>query len=224
MAERKKRKTSVEQRVVELDHPLVKDHLTRLRDVKTPPDEFRRLVSRLTWLLAIEATRDLRLRRRPVDTPLARYDGHEIAGRVGLVPILRAGLGMVDPVLTLIPDAEVWHLGVYRDEATHQPVEYYNKLPTARPVDVALILDPMLATGGSILAALAMLRDWHVPTVKVLSIISAREGVRTVSSQFPETSIYTCGIDSKLNAHKFIVPGLGDAGDRQFNTLPRGET
>jgi uracil phosphoribosyltransferase len=137
---------------------------------------------------------------------------------VGLVPILRAGLGMVDPVLELIPTAEVWHLGVYRDEATARPIEYYSKLPATEPVDVALILDPMLATGGSAVAALASLREWEVPTVKLLSIIASREGIDTVMQQFPEAQIYVATIDPTLNDQKYIVPGLGDAGDRIFNT------
>ncbi|HEX6961772.1 MAG TPA: uracil phosphoribosyltransferase, partial [Lacipirellula sp.] len=135
------------------------------------------------------------------------------------VPILRAGLGMVDPVLDLLPMAEVWHLGLYRDESTAQPVRYYDKLPPKRPVDVALILDPMLATGGSATAALMTLREWGVPQVKVLSLIAAQDGVDAVSTQFPEAQIYLCQIDPELNAQKFIVPGLGDAGDRIFNTI-----
>jgi uracil phosphoribosyltransferase len=200
-------------------HPLVEHHLTRMRRTSTRPSEFRDLVRRLAALMAYEATQDLPTKPYRVETPLAHADGVQVKGRIGLVPILRAGLGMVDPVLDVLPMAEVWHLGLYRDESTAQPVRYYNKLPAKRPVDVAMILDPMLATGGSATAALMTLREWGVPQVKVLSLIAAQEGVDAVSAQFPEAQIYLCQIDPELNAQKFIVPGLGDAGDRIFNTL-----
>jgi uracil phosphoribosyltransferase len=205
--------------VFEVQHPLIQCHLTRLRDQSTPPPEFRQLVHRLASLLAYEATKDLRAEPVTVQTPLARTEGRRLAQRIGLVPILRAGLGMVDSVLELIPTAEVWHLGLYRDEETAKPVKYYAKLPAERPVDVALILDPMLATGGSVVAALTTLRDWGVPHVKLLSLIAAEEGVKLVESEFPDSQIYVCQIDPHLNDRKFIVPGLGDAGDRIFNTV-----
>lgn len=200
-------------------HPLVEHHVTRMRRESTRPSEFRGIVRRLAALMAYEATQDLPTQPYQVQTPICEADGVQIKGRIGIVPILRAGLGMVDPVLDLLPMAEVWHLGLYRDEATAQPVSYYDKLPAKRPVDVALILDPMLATGGSVTAALMTLRDWGVPQVKVLSLIAAQEGIDAVANQFPEVQIYVCQIDPELNAHKFIVPGLGDAGDRIFNTL-----
>jgi uracil phosphoribosyltransferase len=205
--------------VFEVQHPLIQCHLTRLRDKTTPPAEFRQLVNRLASLLAYEATKDLRAEAVTVMTPLAKAEGRRLAQRVGLIPILRAGLGMVDPVLELIPTAEVWHLGLYRDEETAKPVKYYAKLPAERPVEVALILDPMLATGGSVVAALTTLRDWGVPHVKLLSLIAAEEGVKLVESLFPDSQIYVCQIDPELNDRKFIVPGLGDAGDRIFNTV-----
>jgi uracil phosphoribosyltransferase len=205
--------------VFEVQHPLIDCHLTRLRDHSTPPQEFRQLVNRLASLLAYEATKDLRAESITVETPLARAEGRRLTQRIGLIPILRAGLGMVDPVLELIPTAEVWHLGLYRDEETAKPIKYYAKLPAERPVDVALVLDPMLATGGSVVAVLAMLRDWGVPHVKLLSLIAAEEGVKLVESEFPESQIYVCHIDPHLNDRKFIVPGLGDAGDRIFNTV-----
>lgn len=205
--------------VIEVAHPLIQHHLARLRDVATEPAEFRLLIQRLAVLLAYEATKDLETDPVVVRTPLIETTGRTLAQRVGLIPILRAGLGMVDPVLNLIPTAEVWHLGVYRDEETHRPVEYYSRMAATRPVDVALILDPMLATGGSALAALASLRQWKVPSVKLLAVIAARDGIREVERQFPETQIYVCAIDPELNQHKFIVPGLGDAGDRIFNTF-----
>jgi uracil phosphoribosyltransferase len=207
--------------VTEIHHPLVRHYLSRLRDVATPPAEFRQLIQSLAGVLAYEATKDLAEQTVEVRTPLCVTSGQSLKQRIGLVPILRAGLGMVDPILSLLPQAEVWHLGIYRDEQTMQPVEYYSKLPPSEPVDVALVLDPMLATGGSVLAALATLTEWGVPTVKVLSVIAAEDGLREVSSRFPQTQIYVAAVDPELNAHKFIVPGLGDAGDRTFNTLPR---
>ena len=205
--------------VVEVSHPLIKHHLACLRDKHTPPHEFRQLVHRLAVLLAYEATKDLTLAPREIETPLTHMPAHRLNQRVGLVPILRAGLGMVDPILNLIPTAEVWHLGLYRDEETALPVEYYSKLPATEPLDVALVVDPMLATGGSIAAALAALQRWNVPHSRVLSIIASRTGIEAVTRQFPSTPIYVCAIDPELNARKFIVPGLGDAGDRIFNTL-----
>ena len=205
--------------VIQVQHPLVKHHVTRLRNKDTRPSEFRNLVRRLSALMAYEATKDLLVKPHAVETPLTDAEGSQVIGRIGLVPILRAGLGMVDPVLDLLPMAEVWHLGLYRDEDTAQPVHYYDKLPAKRPVDVALIVDPMLATGGSVAAALMTLRDWGVPQVKVLSLIAAQEGVDMVAAEFPEAQIYVCQIDPDLNDRKFIVPGLGDAGDRIFNTV-----
>jgi uracil phosphoribosyltransferase len=205
--------------VFEVQHPLIACHLTRLRDQATPPSEFRQLVNRLASLLAYEATKDLKAETVSVQTPLTMTEGHRLSQRIGLIPILRAGLGMIDPVLELIPTAEVWHLGLYRDEETAKPVKYYSKLPPERPVDVALILDPMLATGGSAVDALTTLRDWGVPHVKLLSLIAAEEGVKRVNFEFPNSQIYVCQIDPILNDRKFIVPGLGDAGDRIFNTM-----
>ncbi len=205
-------------RLVELSHPLVKHHVTQLRDAATPSPEFRMLTQRLAALLAYEATSDLAVQARPVRTPLSETTGHAISEKIALIPILRAGLGMVDPILNLIPEAQVWHLGIYRDEKTLQPVEYYSKLPTDGPADIALILDPMLATGGSIMAALAAMQNWGVSRVKVLSIIAARQGIREVQTRYPSTQIYVAAIDPELNEFKFIVPGLGDAGDRSFNT------
>lgn len=211
------------QPAIEVSHPLVRHHLSRLRDATTSPAEFRQLIQRLAVLLAYEATKDLSLEPIEVQTPLTITTCHTLSQRIGLVPILRAGLGLVDPILNLIPSAEVWHLGLYRDEATALPVEYYSKLPQTRPVDVALLLDPMLATGGSALAALGALQRWGVKQVKVLSVIASREGVDTVQREFPDAQIFVCVIDPELNSRKFIVPGLGDAGDRIFNTLRGGE-
>jgi uracil phosphoribosyltransferase len=204
--------------LIEVSHPLIKHHLSRLRDKHTPPAEFRQLVQRLAVLLAYEATSDLELQPLDIETPLTRMMGQALSQRVGLIPILRAGLGMVDPILNLIPTAEVWHLGLYRDETTARPVEYYSKLPQTKPVDVALIVDPMLATGGSAIAALAALERWGVRKLKILSIIASKFGVEAVRTAYPAAEIYVCAIDPELNDRKFIVPGLGDAGDRIFNT------
>lgn len=204
--------------VMQVQHPLVEHHVTRLRDRDTSPADFRLAIGRLALLLAYEATKDLETTPREIQTPLCAMCGAKLASRIGIVPILRAGLGMVDPVLNLIPDAEVWHVGLYRDEETAQPVEYYNRLPKKQGIDVALILDPMLATGGSAAAALEALRKREIKQVKLLSVIAARAGIESVHAQFPETQIYVCAIDPELNASKFIVPGLGDAGDRIFNT------
>ena len=201
-----------------LDHPLVKHHLTRLRDRTTPPEAFRNIVNRLSGLLAYEATRDLPVAPAAVTTPMAEAAGARLRGRIGIVPILRAGLGMVDPVLHMIPSAELWHLGFYRDEATLQPVVYYQKLPEAEPVDVGIIVDPMLATGGSAVAAIQALSDWGVPDIKVLAIIAAPEGIRFVLEKTPQVRIFVCAIDRCLNDKGYILPGLGDAGDRICNT------
>lgn len=201
-----------------VQHPLVEHHLAQLRSASTEPAEFRRLVQRLAVLLAYEATQDLATNETDVATPLAVTRGRMLRERIGLIPILRAGLGMVDPVINLIPCAEVWHLGLYRDERTLQPVEYYSKLPASEPVDVALVVDPMLATGGSAVAALEALRQWGVPRSKLLACIASQQGIDTVLRQFPQTQIYVAAVDPELNSQAYIVPGLGDAGDRIFNT------
>jgi len=204
-------------RVIEVDHPLAAHHLATLRDRATGSAEFRAALHRITYLLAFEATVGLEMRPRMIDTPLEATTGEVLADRVGVMPILRAGLGMVDPVLTLLPDAEVWHLGFYRDESTLEPVEYYQKLPARHPVDVALVLDPMLATGGSALAALEAVSQWGASTVTLLSVLAAPEGIEKITDTFPEVSIFVAAIDRELDARGFILPGLGDAGDRTFN-------
>jgi uracil phosphoribosyltransferase len=169
-------------------------------------------------LLAVRATEDLTTTTIEVQTPLAITRGSRLAQRVAIVPILRAGLGLVDPVLELLPTAEVWHLGMYRDEATALPVEYYSKLPANDPAQVGLVLDPMLATGGSIRTAVSALKKWGVKDIRILSVIAAPEGIEALTLEHPDISIYVGAIDQELNEHKFIVPGLGDAGDRIFNT------
>ncbi len=206
--------------VFEIRHPLVQHHLVRLRDKNTGSVEFRHIVHRLSVLISYEAVKDLITEPVEVETPLAQAQGDLVKERIALVPILRAGLGMVDPVLNLIPFAQVWHLGFYRDENTHEPVEYYKKLPDTEPADVAIVLDPMLATGGSAVAALKAVHEWGVKNVKLLAMISAPEGIKRVHAAYPDTKIYVCAIDKKLNENAFIVPGLGDAGDRIFNARP----
>lgn len=202
-----------------VSHPLAAEHLARLRSVSTTPSAFRQHLRQLATMVSIEATRDLPLRPVTLHTPLCEARGHNLDVSVGIVPILRAGLGMVEPLLDFIPDAQVWHLGLYRDEATAQPVEYYQKLPPQKPVDLAFVVDPMLATGGSATAALTLLQKWGVRELRLLSIIGAAPGVERVQQEFPDVQITVCAVDPELNDRKFIVPGLGDAGDRVFNTL-----
>lgn len=204
--------------VILLDHPLAAHHLSILRDVQTPSAMFRQQIRLLAMLLAVRATQGFTLEESVVQTPLCKMTGARLKQRIAIVPILRAGIGLVEPVLELIPEAQVWHLGMYRDEATAQPVEYYSKLPKDNPVDVALVLDPMLATGGSIRAAVGAMKRWGVRDVRVLSVIAARDGIAIFHNEFPDVPIYVAAVDEELNAHKFIVPGLGDAGDRIFNT------
>lgn len=203
---------------VEIKHPLVKHHLAALRDQTTPPRLFRDQIRRLSTLLAYEAMADLPLMPTAVQTPLEITECHTLACRLGLVPILRAGLGMTEAIHDLIPDAEVWHLGFYRDESTHQPVEYYQKF-SAQPPDIAFILDPMLATGGSAAEGIERVKQWGVKQVAMLSIIAAPEGIERLSKAHSDARIYTCAIDRELNENAYICPGLGDAGDRIFNTL-----
>ena len=200
-------------------HPLVAHKLSILRDVATDTKKFRELVRELTWLLGYEAMADLETATLAVRTPLEEMQGAEVEPKVGLVPVLRAGLGMVDAMLELIPTAEVWHIGLYRDERTLKPVEYYNKLPDAATVQVCLILDPMLATGGSAAATVDILKAWGASHIKQVSLIAAPEGVATLSEAHPDVDIHVAAVDRELNERGYIVPGLGDAGDRQFGTF-----
>jgi len=200
-----------------VDHPLVEHHLAVLRDKRTLPEAFRGAMHRLTYLLVYEAAKDLATAAGRVTTPMAETEVQRLSERIGVVPILRAGLGMVEPVLTVLPGAEVWHLGFYRDERTLQPVAYYQKLPPREAVDVALVVDPMLATGGSAVAALNTVKKWGVGRIKLLAAIAAPEGIQRLTQAAPNVQIYVCAVDEKLNEHGYIVPGLGDAGDRVFN-------
>ena len=199
-------------------HPLVAHKLTRIRDTRTEPKKFRELIREISAFMAYEATQDLGLKSVRVTTPLEETDGADLAEKIGLVPILRAGLGMVEGVWELMPSAEVWHIGLYRDEETFRPVEYYNKLPVEPTVAVCLVLDPMLATGGSAIATVDILKRWGVNRIKFVGLIGAPEGISKMEEQHPDVPIYLAAIDDHLNDSAFIVPGLGDAGDRQFGT------
>jgi len=199
-------------------HPLVAHKLTILRDIQTESKKFRELVREISSLLAYEATADLHLQAITVETPLATAQGFELKEIIGLVPILRAGLGMVEGIWNLMPSAEVWHIGLYRDERTLKPVEYYNKLPVEPTVAVCLVLDPMLATGGSAVATVEVLKRWGVSRIKFVGILAAPEGIALMQEKHPEVPIHLAAIDERLNEKGYILPGLGDAGDRQFGT------
>ena len=204
--------------VYESKHPLVKHKLTLLRDVATKPKKFRELIRELALLLCYEATADLGLRELTVATPMGTAVGQELVDTIGLVPILRAGLGMVEGVWEMMPGAEVWHIGLYRDERTLKPVSYYNKLPTVPTVQVCLVLDPMLATGGSAVATVDVLKKWGAQRIKFVGILAAPEGIHALQTAHPDVAIHVAHIDSHLNEIGYIVPGLGDAGDRLFGT------
>jgi len=199
-------------------HPLVAHKLARLRNIKTEPKKFRELVREIAGLLAYEATADLATLPVEITTPVDVAHGHELQEKIGLVPILRAGLGMVEGIWELMPTAEVWHIGLYRDEKTLKPVQYYNKLPVAPRVAVCLILDPMLATGGSAVATVDILKHWGVNKIKFVGLIGAPEGIAHLQENHPDVPIHLAAVDDHLNERGYIVPGLGDAGDRQFGT------
>jgi uracil phosphoribosyltransferase len=199
-------------------HPLIQHKLARLRSIETKPPEFRELVAAISNLLFFEATQDMRLRPLHVQTPLVGMNCSEIAEKVGLVPVLRAGLGMAEAMLRALPEATVWHLGLYRDHATLKPVTYYNKLPAKPDMDLAIVLDPMLATGGSAIAAIDILKKAETRKVKFVGIIGAPEGVAALQEAHADVPVFLAALDTHLNEVGYIVPGLGDAGDRQFGT------
>lgn len=206
-------------RLTVVDHPMVQHKLTIMRDVKTGSKQFRELVKELALFEGYEATRDFPLEDVEVTTPICTTTAKRIAGRkVAIIPILRAGLGMVDGMLELIPAARVGHVGMYRDEETHEPHEYYCKVPADIDQRTCLVVDPMLATGGSATAAIEYLRGQGVKDVRLLVLIAAPEGIKTVLDADPDVRVYTCSVDEKLNENAYIVPGLGDAGDRIFGT------
>lgn len=199
-------------------HPLIQHKLSILRDKRTEPKKFRELIREISILLAYEATADLGLSPKTVETPMGIASCYELTETIGLIPILRAGLGMVEGIWEMMPGAEVWHIGLFRDERTLRPVQYYNKLPIAPTVQVCLILDPMLATGGSAVATADILKTWGAQRIKYVGIIGAPEGVHRLHTAHPDVPIHLAAIDERLNEIGYIVPGLGDAGDRQFGT------
>lgn len=199
-------------------HPLVAHKVALLRRADTKSRQFRELVREIAALLTYEATADLATKPISIETPLAIARGVELLENIGLVPILRAGLGMVEGVWGLMPSAEVWHIGLYRDERTLKPVEYYNKLPVEPTVSVCLVLDPMLATGGSAVTTIDILKRWGVGKIKFVGILAAPEGIQRLQENHPEVPIHLGVIDERLNENGYILPGLGDAGDRQFGT------
>ena len=202
-----------------VNHPLIKEKMTHLRDKKTQPRNFRRLLDEIAQLLLFEVTRDLPLRETKVTTPLAETTGYELAvSGITVVPILRAGLGFLDAVLDLIPEARVGHIGLTRDEETLEPIKYYCKIPRDKDAEIILI-DPMLATGGSAAAALTMLKQEGYKHFRFMCLVAAPEGVELVNKEHPDVPIYTAALDDHLNEHGYIVPGLGDAGDRVFGTV-----
>ena len=202
-----------------VDHPLVHDALAMLRDKRTAPDEFRRVATRISVLLAAEALRDVPMAAAAVETPLGPADGRRMASEVVVVPVLRAGLGMLDAVLALVPAARVGYIGLQRDERTAVASQYYSKLPDGLDRSYVLMIDPMLATGGSASAAIGLLRGAGARRVRIVCIVAAPEGVAAVERDHPDVVIYTPVVDSHLNAQKYIVPGLGDFGDRLYGTL-----
>ena len=202
-----------------VQHPLVQDALNELRDVRTQPPEFRRAANRISVLLAAEALRDVPSERTTVTTPLGPAEGRVVRGDVVVVPVLRAGLGMLDAVLELLPAARVGHIGLQRDEATAIASKYYSKLPSDLSSSYVLMIDPMLATGGSAAAAIDLIKAAGARTIRMICIVSAPDGVKLLEQRHPDVVIYTPVIDRELNAHKFIVPGLGDFGDRLYGTV-----
>lgn len=203
-----------------VDHPLIQHKLSMMRNKKTGTREFRQLLEEISLLMGYELTRDLPLKDIPIETPITPMIGKTIAGKkLAIVPILRAGLGMVDGLLSLVPVAKVGHIGLYRDHETHLPVEYYCKLPPDISERIVILVDPMLATGGSAADALTMLKKRGCTNIRFMCLVSAPEGVKRVQEAHPDVDIFTASLDEKLNEDAYIVPGLGDAGDRIFGTL-----
>lgn len=201
------------------DHPLICHKITMMRDKNTNTKDFRELAEEITMLMAYEVTRDLPLEDIEIETPICKTVAKTIAGRsIGVVPILRAGLGMVEGIVKLVPNAKVGHIGLYRDPETHEPVEYYCKLPIDSENRTILVVDPMLATGGSAVAAIQFIKDRGCKDIKLMNLIAAPEGVKRVQEAHPDVDIFVASLDEKLNDHAYIVPGLGDAGDRLFGT------
>lgn len=219
LPDKKRKVMEMDNQIFVMDHPLIQHKLTFLRDKNTGTKEFRALVSEIATLMCYEATRDLPLENVEIETPMCRATTKVIAGRkFAFVPILRAGLGMVDGMLQLVPSAKVGHIGLYRDHETHLPVEYYNKLPPDIEERDVIVLDPMLATGGSAIDAIEIVKRSRPKSIKFLCIIAAPEGLKALSEAHPDVHIYCASVDERLNEDCYILPGLGDAGDRIFGT------
>src|SRR5699024_2897905 len=206
-------------KVTVLDHPLIKHKLTYIRNKRTGAKEFKELVSEVSMLMAYEVTRDMELEEIEIETPMTKMNSEVLAGKkLGLVPILRAGLGMVEGMLSLLPAAKVGHVGLYRDPETFEPIEYYCKLPQDIDERKLIVLDPMIATGGSVIADIKALKERGANNIKLVCLIAAPEGLKVIQDAHPDVDIYLANIDEKLNEDAYIVPGLGDAGDRLFGT------
>lgn len=199
-------------------HPLVQHKMALLRDQRTDPKRFREVLREISVLIACEATSDLRTEEVTVTTPMGQADGRRLRERVGLIPILRAGLGMVEGIWNMMPNAEVWHIGLRRGKETLEPVRYYKRLPISPTVDLCLVLDPMLATGGSAVTTVEILKDWGAKRIKFVGVIAATEGIEHFTTAHPDVSLHLAAVDEQLNEAGLIVPGLGDAGDRLFGT------
>ena len=201
------------------DHPLIQHKVSMMRMKETNTKDFRELANEISLLMAYEVTRDLPLESKEIETPICKTKANFVAGRsIGVVPILRAGLGMVDGILTLVPNAKVGHIGLYRDPETHMPVEYYCKLPVDAQDRTLIVVDPMLATGGSAVAAIDFIKQRGCKDIKLMNLLAAPEGVKTVVDAHPDVEVYIASLDERLNDHAYIIPGLGDAGDRLFGT------
>ncbi|MBR7071746.1 MAG: uracil phosphoribosyltransferase [Clostridia bacterium] len=209
----------MENQIHEMTHPLIKNKISILRDKNTTTKEFREIVGEIGLLMGYEATRNFELYEEEIETPLAKTKAPFVKTKVSIVPILRAGLGMVDAIKSLIPTAKIGHIGLYRDHKTHQPVEYYCKLPTEIHEGVTLVLDPMLATGGSAVAAIDFIKQRGGTNIKFMCIIAAPEGLKVLSEAHPDVEIFVGNVDKELNENCYILPGLGDAGDRIFGTI-----
>ncbi len=202
-----------------VDHPLIKHKITLMRKEDTSTKDFRELAEEISMLMAYEVTRDLPVQDVEIKTPICKAVGYEISGRaIGIVPILRAGLGMVNGITKLVPNAKVGHIGLYRDPQTHKPVEYYCKLPQDATERRIIVVDPMLATGGSAIAAVQFIKDRGCKDIKLVCLIAAPEGVKAMQNAHPDVDIYLASLDERLNENAYIIPGLGDAGDRLFGT------
>ena len=209
----------MDEKVFVMNHPLIPHKLTIMRDKNTTVKDFRECAHEIGLLLGYEATKEMELESVDIETPITKMTGKKMKRQIALVPILRAGLGMVDALMNIIPAAKIGHIGLYRNEETLEPVEYYCKLPTDVADRQVLVLDPMLATGGSAIDAITMIKKRNVTRIKFVCIIAAPEGIKALRAAHPDVEIYCGAVDEKLNDHGYIVPGLGDAGDRLFGTL-----